>query len=70
MKLKNSFEFKFDYRMRAIISHSRFEAALVYKPRILSLKKVSCNTSRSAASAAAFFIKNGAAFLACKVQTT
>ena len=26
------------YRMRAIISRSRFEAALVYKPRILSLK--------------------------------
>ena len=26
------------YRTRAIISRSRFEAALVYKPRILSLK--------------------------------
>ena len=32
-----------------IISRSQFEAALVYKPRILGLKKVSCNTSRSAA---------------------
>ena len=28
----------FNYRTRAIISRSRFEAALVYKPRILSLK--------------------------------
>ena len=28
----------FKYRTRAIISRSRFEAALVYKPRILSLK--------------------------------
>ena len=27
-----------DYRMRAIIGRSRFEAALVYKPRILGLK--------------------------------
>ena len=26
------------YRTRAIIGRSRFEAALVYKPRILSLK--------------------------------
>ena len=26
------------YRMRAIIGRSRFEAALVYKPRILGLK--------------------------------
>ena len=26
------------YRTRAIISRSRFEAALVYKPRILGLK--------------------------------
>ena len=26
------------YRTRAIISRSRFEATLVYKPRILSLK--------------------------------
>ena len=37
------------YRTRAILTRSRFEAALVYKPRILSLKKVSSNTSRSAA---------------------
>ena len=29
---------KFKYRMHAIISRSWFEAALVYKPRILSLK--------------------------------
>ena len=29
---------KYYYRTRAIISRSRFEAALVYKPRILSLK--------------------------------
>ena len=28
-----------NYRTRAIISRSRFEAALVYKPRILSFKK-------------------------------
>ena len=28
----------FIYRTRAIISRSRFEAALIYKPRILSLK--------------------------------
>ena len=28
----------FKYRMRAIIGRSRFEAALVYKPRILGLK--------------------------------
>ena len=28
----------FYYRTRAIIGRSRFEAALVYKPRILSLK--------------------------------
>ena len=28
-----------EYRTRAIIGRSRFEAALVYKPRILSLKK-------------------------------
>ena len=27
-----------EYRTRATISRSRFEAALVYKPRILSLK--------------------------------
>ena len=27
-----------DYRTRAIIGRSRFEAALVYKPRILGLK--------------------------------
>ena len=33
------------YRKRAIISRSRFETALVYKPRIFSLKKVSCITS-------------------------
>jgi hypothetical protein len=37
------------YRMRAIISRSRFEAALVYKPRILSLKKESRNNGRSVA---------------------
>ena len=29
---------KFIYRTRAIIGRSRFEAALVYKPRILGLK--------------------------------
>ena len=34
------FEFKTIYRTRAIISRSRFEAALIYKPRILSLKKI------------------------------
>ena len=28
----------YTYRTRATISRSRFEAALVYKPRILSLK--------------------------------
>ena len=28
----------FKYRMRAIIGRSRFEAALIYKLRILSLK--------------------------------
>ena len=27
-----------DYRTRAIIGRSRFEAALIYKPRILGLK--------------------------------
>ena len=36
------------YRTRAIISRSRFEAALVYKPRILSFKKESRNNGRSA----------------------
>ena len=41
----------------AIISLSRFEAALVYKLRIMSFKKVSSNTSRSAALAAAFLKK-------------
>ena len=40
---------QFNYRTRAIISRSRFEAALVYKPQILSLKKVFCIISRSAA---------------------
>jgi hypothetical protein len=35
------------YRTRAIISRSRFEAALVYKPRILSFKKVYRNIGRS-----------------------
>ena len=35
------------YRTCSIISHSQFEAALIYKPQIL--RKVSCNTSRSAA---------------------
>ena len=30
--------FDFVYRTRAIIGRSRFEAALVYKPRILGLK--------------------------------
>ena len=29
---------KIDYRTRAIIGRSRFEAALFYKPRILGLK--------------------------------
>ena len=29
---------KIRYRTRAIIGRSRFEAALIYKPRILSLK--------------------------------
>ena len=37
------------YRTRAIISRSRFEVALVYKPRILSFKKESRNNGRSAA---------------------
>ena len=37
------------YRTRAIISRSRFEAALVYKPQILSFKKESRNNGRSAA---------------------
>ena len=37
------------YRTRAIISHSWFEAALIYKPRILSFKKVYRNIGRSAA---------------------
>ena len=36
------------YRTRAIISRSRFETALVYKPRILSFKKESRNNGRSA----------------------
>ena len=35
------------YRTRAIISRSRFEAALVYKPRILGFKKESRNNGRS-----------------------
>ena len=30
--------YKYIYRTRAIIGRSRFEAALVYKPRILGLK--------------------------------
>jgi hypothetical protein len=38
-----------DYRTRAIISHSQFEAHLVYKPLILSFKKVSFITNQSAA---------------------
>jgi hypothetical protein len=37
------------YRTRAIISRSRFEAALIYKTRILSFKKESRNNGRSAA---------------------
>ena len=32
----------FEYRMRAIITRSRFETAHDYKPRILGLRKVSC----------------------------
>ena len=32
------FKSRTDYRTRATISRSRFEAALFYKPRILSLK--------------------------------
>jgi hypothetical protein len=40
---------KTKYRTRAIISRSRFEAALVYKPRILSFKKELRNIGRSAA---------------------
>ena len=36
-------------------NHLGFEAALVYKLRILSFKKVSCNTSHSAAQVAIFF---------------
>ena len=35
------------YRTRDIISRSRFKAALVYKPRILSFKKESRNNGRS-----------------------
>jgi hypothetical protein len=36
---KNSSDLSlFEYRTRAIIGRSRFEATLVYKPRILSLK--------------------------------
>ena len=31
-------KFDFNYRTRAIIGRSWFEAALVYKPRILGLK--------------------------------
>ena len=38
------------YHMRAIITRSQFEAALVYKRLILSFKKVSCNTSRYVAA--------------------
>mgnify|MGYP001382418670 CR=1 FL=1 len=30
--------FLYKYRTRAIIGRSRFEAALIYKPRILGLK--------------------------------
>jgi hypothetical protein len=37
------------YRTRAITSRSGFEAALVYKPRILSFKKESRNNGRSGA---------------------
>ena len=37
------------YRTRAIIRRSRFEAALVYKPRILGFKKESRNNGRSPA---------------------
>jgi hypothetical protein len=37
------------YRTHAIISRSRFEAILVYKPWILSFKKESRNNGRSAA---------------------
>ena len=32
------------YRTRAIITRSWFETALNYKPWILKLRKVSCNT--------------------------
>ena len=38
-----------NYRTRVIISCSRFEAALVYKLRILSFKKESRNSGRSEA---------------------
>ena len=34
----NNYHFIFIYRTRAIIGRSRFEAAIVYKPRILVLK--------------------------------
>ena len=38
MSLQNFVAAYSEYRMRAIIGRSRFEAALVYKPRILGLK--------------------------------
>jgi hypothetical protein len=38
-----------NYRTGTIISCSRYEATLVYKLRMLSFKKVSCNTSQPAA---------------------
>ena len=39
---------KTEYRTRAIITRSRFEAALVYKPQILGFKKESRINGRSA----------------------
>ena len=50
-KLKNGHLFV----THTIIAHSWFEATLVYRPRILSSKQVSCNINRSAAQPAAFF---------------
>ena len=41
--------FQIMYRTRTNVTRSWFEAALVYKPRILSYKNVSCNTNQSAA---------------------
>ena len=37
-KIPSSIQIYLIYRTRAIIGRSRFEAALVYKPRILGLK--------------------------------